>query len=295
MPDYDFVTVDVFTDQLFGGNPLAVFPDARGLTDAQMQLLAKEFNYSETTFVLPPDDPAHTARVRIFTPATELPFAGHPNVGTGCVLAGMGRDTGGVLLFEELAGLVRVDVTRDAAGAVTGTVIAAPKPLALGTGFPVAGIAACAGLVAADIVTTAHAPVAGSVGTFFVMAETTSEALARATPDTAAFRQLEAATTDLGHRLALYLYCRDGARLRARMFYPLGGVPEDPATGSAATVLAALLLSLSDAQEGAWDILQGVEMGRPSLLRTTARRMADGIRATVGGNCVPVLRGVASL
>ncbi len=88
MRTYRFVTVDVFTDHRFGGNPLAVFPQAAGLTDAQMQALAREFNYSETTFVLPPEDARHTARVRIFTPAGELPFAGHPNVGTGFVLAG---------------------------------------------------------------------------------------------------------------------------------------------------------------------------------------------------------------
>src|SRR3954464_13856384 len=98
MRTYPFVTVDVFTATRFGGNPLAVFPDARGLSDAQMQALANEFNLSETTFVLPPENPANTARVRIFTRTAEIPFAGYPNVGTGYVLAQMGRDTGGVLL-----------------------------------------------------------------------------------------------------------------------------------------------------------------------------------------------------
>src|SRR5438309_4271720 len=106
MRTYQFVTVDVFTDCRFGGNPLAVFPDARGLSDEEMQALAAEFNLSETTFVLPPDDPAHTARVRIFNRSHEMPFAGHPNVGTGYVLAQQGRGRDGVLLFEELAGLV---------------------------------------------------------------------------------------------------------------------------------------------------------------------------------------------
>src|SRR5450432_1294557 len=108
MRTYPFVTVDVFTDRRFGGNPLAVFPDARGLSDAEMQALAGELNLSETTFVLPPDDPAHTARVRIFNRTAEMPFAGHPNVGTAYVLAGAGRDRDGVLQFEELAGLVEV-------------------------------------------------------------------------------------------------------------------------------------------------------------------------------------------
>ena len=106
MPAYEFVTVDVFTDRRFGGNPLAVFPNARGLTDEQMQALAMEFNLSETTFVLPPDNPQHHAKVRIFTPRAELPFAGHPNVGTGYVLAQRDDNPPEHYVFEELAGLV---------------------------------------------------------------------------------------------------------------------------------------------------------------------------------------------
>src|ERR1700729_2992497 len=104
MPTFPFVTVDVFTNQRFGGNPLAVFPDARGLSDADMQSLAAEFNLSETTFVLPPKDPAHTARMRIFNRTAEMPFAGHPSVGTGYVLATQGRDTDGKLTLEVPAG-----------------------------------------------------------------------------------------------------------------------------------------------------------------------------------------------
>src|SRR5580693_5668678 len=112
MAVYEFVTVDVFTDRRFGGNPLAVFPDARGLTTEQMQALAMEFNLSETTFVLPPDNPQHHAKVRIFTPRFELPFAGHPNVGTGFVLASRMETAPEHLVFEELAGLVRVHLLR---------------------------------------------------------------------------------------------------------------------------------------------------------------------------------------
>ena len=129
MRTFSFVTVDVFTDRRFGGNPLAVFPDAQGLSDGEMQSLAAEFNLSETTFVLPPADPANTARVRIFNRTAEMPFAGHPNVGTGWVLAGMGRARDGMLRFEEIAGLV--EVRTDGAGIVT---IAAPQPLSLGRG-----------------------------------------------------------------------------------------------------------------------------------------------------------------
>ena len=295
MPDYEFVTVDVFTDQRFGGNPLAIFPDARGLTDAQMQALAIEFNLSETTFVLPPENPANTARVRIFTPATELPFAGHPNVGTGWLLARNGRDTNGKLPFEEIAGLVKVDVTRDPKGEITNTTIAAPQPLSLGATLPPADIAACVSLAATEILTSAHPPLLASVGNPFIIAEITNDGLTRAVPDLSAFQRALSNAPDLGERFALYVYARDGDRIRARMFAPLGSITEDPATGSAATALAALLLSLTDAESGAWDINQGVEMGRPSLLRTTARRTADGIRATVGGACVPVLRGTATL
>lgn len=293
MRSYPFVTVDVFTDTRFGGNQLAVFPDARGLTDQEMQALANEFNLSETTFVLPPENPAHSARVRIFTRVAEMPFAGHPNVGTGYVLAGMGRDRDGILLFEELAGLVEVRIARDGAGALLGATIAAPQPLSLGARLPVETAAACAGLAPADIVAAAHAPVAASVGNPFFLAEVTGAALTRARPELGAFRAAAAERPELEGRLALYIYARDGDAIRARMFAPLGGTYEDPATGSAATPLAALLLSLSGAESARFDIRQGIEMGRPSLLRTKARRGPDGIRASVGGGCVPVLKGEA--
>jgi trans-2,3-dihydro-3-hydroxyanthranilate isomerase len=295
MRTYPFVTVDVFTDRRFGGNPLAVFPDARGLSDAEMQALAAEFNLSETTFVLPPENPAHTARVRIFTRQYEMPFAGHPNVGTAYVLADQGRDRDGRLVFEEIAGLVEIAVQRDASGSVTGATIDAPQPLSLGPTLAPGPVAACASLAASDIATAVHAPVLASVGNPFLIAEVSGDALTRAAPDIAAFRQLASDRPEMKGRVALYLYARDGARVRARMFAPLGGTHEDPATGSAATPLAALLLSLTQQVEARLDIVQGVEMGRPSLLRTNATRGPGGIRASVGGGCVPVLRGEAIL
>jgi trans-2,3-dihydro-3-hydroxyanthranilate isomerase len=295
MPSYAFETVDVFTDRRFGGNPLAVFTDARGMSDAEMQALAAEMNLSETTFVLPPENPAHTARVRIFHRTAEMPFAGHPNVGTACVLARHGRDTDGVLLFEEIAGLVEVKVERAADGSVTGATIAAPQPLSTGIQLSVEGIAACAGLEPGDVVTEAHKPLQASVGVQFVLAQVKPEALARALPDLGAFRALESAHPALERRLSLFVYARDGARIRARMFAPLAGTWEDPATGSASATLAALLLSLDGGDEARFELTQGVEMGRPSLLKLTARRGEDGIRATVGGGCVPVQRGEALL
>lgn len=296
MRTFKFVTVDVFTDRRFGGNPLAVFPDASGMTDAEMQLLAAEFNLSETTFVLPPADKANTARVRIFNRVAEMPFAGHPNVGTGWVLAGQGQGEGrakdGKLRFEEIAGLVDVEV---APGLVS---IAAPQPLSLGPDMPVDLVAGCVGLASTDIVTTAHQPKVASVGNPFVVCEVEGEALTRAQPDLAGFRTAAQKFTADGfgpNRLPLYLYAHAGDRVRARMFSPLSGTIEDAATGSAATPLAALLLSLTKDTDGRYDIVQGVEMGRPSLLRCTAKRGPDGIRATVGGTCVPVLKGEVEL
>jgi trans-2,3-dihydro-3-hydroxyanthranilate isomerase len=296
---YSFVTLDVFTDTRFGGNPLAVFPDAQGISSAEMQAIAREFNLSETTFVLPPDDVVHSARVRIFNPTAEMPFAGHPNVGTGYALAQLGRDRDGVLLFEEIAGLVEVRITRDAAGAARGATIAAPQPLSVVAELPAAVVAECAGIALDDVITIAHRPVLASVGNPYFIAEITGAALTRATPDLAAFRRHVAtapqAAGSSALRLSLYLYARDGAQIRTRMFAPLAGIAEDPATGSAATPLGALLLSLTQEQQASYDLVQGVEMGRPSRLDVTARRAPDGIRATVGGGCVPVMRGEIAL
>jgi len=147
---FGYRTLDVFTDRRFGGNQLAVFPEARGLSDAEMQALAAEFNFSETTFVLPPADPANTARVRIFNRVAEMAFAGHPSVGTAYVLAGQDRPA--ALRFEVPAGIVAIDI---APGRIT---IAAPQPLMVGESVPVALIAAAAGIPAAGIVTARHPP-----------------------------------------------------------------------------------------------------------------------------------------
>jgi trans-2,3-dihydro-3-hydroxyanthranilate isomerase len=295
VPRFPYETVDVFTDRPFGGNPLAVFTDARELSDAQMQALAAEMNYSETTFVFPADDPANDARVRIFHRTAEMPFAGHPNVGTAWVLARHGRDRDGVLRFEQKAGLVEITVERDAAGAVTAAAIAAPQPLSLGIELPIEEIAACAGLSGDDIVTAAHKPIQASVGVKFVLMQVRPEALARATPDLTVFRKLVRQYGELAGRLPLFLYAREGGAIRARMFAPLAGTWEDPATGSAGATLGALLLSLDGSSKAAFTITQGVEMGRPSLIRVMSWRSEDGYRSRVGGSCVPVFRGEAML
>lgn len=291
MPVYPFVTLDVFTERRFGGNPLAVFLDATGMSAGQMQSLAAEMNLSETTFILPPEKPGNTARVRIFNRTAEMPFAGHPSVGTGYVLAQRGN--GGVLKLEVPAGVVEVTIERDSEDAPIGAVIAAPKPLSLGEEFDVETIAACAGLDPADILTSAHRPVEASVGVGFVIAQVSPQALAAASPNLTAFRMAAEQVPNGAERLSLHLYAREPGRIRARMFAPLSGTHEDAATGSANAALAALLLSLTDEASARYEVAQGAEMGRPSRLKLTATRGPDGIRATVGGGCVPVFRGEA--
>ncbi len=289
---YEFVTVDVFTDRRFGGNPLAVFPNAAGLATEQMQAIANEFNLSETTFVLPPKDPAHTAQVRIFTPKFEMPFAGHPNVGTGFVVA---RRLGlpGPLMFEEIAGLVPIEVLRDG-DTVIGARLTAPQPLARGEEIAVDIIATACALAPGDIETRHHLPCIASCGTRFMLAEVkTRETLARATPRSDVFAQnfpIEGTT-------GIHLYFRDGAEgidVRTRMFAPLHGVAEDPATGSANVALVGLLASLRPERDLSLQlrIAQGVEMGRPSLLDASAEKRGGVVVETrIGGRCIPVSAG----
>ena len=287
---YAFRTVDVFTDTRFGGNQLAVFTDAAGLSGAEMQALAAEMNLSETSFVLPPEDPANDARVRIFNRTAEMPFAGHPNVGTAYVLAQL-RPGKGRFRFEELAGLVEVRL--DASG---GAEIDAPRPLSLLGEVSSTTVARALSLDASDVLTAAHEPVRASVGVEFVLAEVSEDALARASPDLAGFRHGMAEAASDADRFSIFFYCRPASGpLRARMFAPLSGTWEDPATGSANATLAALLLSLGGEAALDYEALQGVEMGRTSRLNVRAWREGDGVRAAVGGRCVPVLEGVATL
>ncbi|NYT39893.1 PhzF family phenazine biosynthesis protein [Sphingomonas sp. R-74633] len=288
---FDYVTLDVFTETRFGGNPLAVFTAAEGITDAEMQALAAEMNYSETTFVLPPADPANTARVRIFNRTAEMPFAGHPNVGTGFVLAGLRRDVGDTLRFEEIAGLVEIRIERDEMGQVLGAEIDAPQPLQLLGTLPVPGIAACLSLDPADLVTDTHVPTRATLGVDFVFVQVTEEALGFARPDIAAYQRL--AEQEHATRLSIFLYAREENRIRARMFSPLTGTWEDPATGSANATLGALLLSLGEGDR--FEVRQGVEMGRPSSLTVRAWNTPEGIRGSVAGRCVPVFRGEVEL
>jgi trans-2,3-dihydro-3-hydroxyanthranilate isomerase len=295
-----YITVDVFTDRAFGGNPLAVILDAGGLSTAQMQAIASEFNYSETTFVLPPQDPAHDAQVRIFTVRSEIPFAGHPNVGTAFVLATQAAKPPARLLFEEKAGLVPVEILIEG-GKVVGAELTAPQGLKKFSQLTAEQAAACASLAAADIRTDRHPPQIVSVGLPFLVAELASrDALRRARPDADAFaRTLPCDGSD-----AVYLYTRDvptteACDLQARMFHPgSSGLSEDPATGSATAAAAALLADLSGERDGELKLRigQGVDMNRPSLLLTRVRKANGVVMSThVGGACVQMMEGTFRL
>jgi trans-2,3-dihydro-3-hydroxyanthranilate isomerase len=296
-----YITVDVFTDRAFGGNPLAVVLDAGGLSAAQMQAIATEFNYAETTFVLPPRESAHDAEVRIFTAIREIPFAGHPNVGTAFVLATQAKQSPERLAFEEKAGVVPVEILKQD-GKVVGAELTAPQPLKRLTEVSVEKAAACISLSAADIKTDRHRPHIISVGLPFLAVEVAArEALRRAKPNAEAF----ARTFPIDESVAVYFYTRDvppdeaPCDLQARMFHPgASGLKEDPATGSATVAAAALLADLASEQDGEFKLRigQGIDMGRPSLLLTRVRKEKGTVTsAHVGGACVQMMEGTFRL
>ncbi len=296
-----YVTVDVFTDRAFGGNPLAVVLDAGGLSTAQMQAIAIEFNYSETTFVLPPRDSANDAQVRIFTVTREIPFAGHPNVGTAFVLATQAAKPPARFLFEEGAGLVPVEILQQA-GRAAGAELTAPQAFGKLSQLSAGQAAGCGSLLASDISTDRHPPQIVSVGMPFLVAELNSrEALRRATPDAAAF----ARTLPCDGAFAVYFYTRDvppaeqPLDLQARMFHPgSSGLTEDPATGSATVAAAAMVADLANERDGELKLRigQGVDIGRPSLLLTRVVKVSGAVvSAHVGGGCVPMMEGAFTL
>jgi trans-2,3-dihydro-3-hydroxyanthranilate isomerase len=298
----DFVTIDVFTNRQFGGNPLAVITNAQGLSTERMQAIAAEFNLAETTFVLPPKDPAHTAEVRIFTPKAEMPFAGHPNIGTAYVLARAGESygraiSGDRLIFEERAGLVFTDLIKED-GIVVATRLAAPQPLGIGEEVSVEIVAAACSLEPANIKVDVHRPCMASCGAGLLFAELTSRAaLAAAVPRPEIFaRELPRERTVGIH---LYVQAKEGGiDIQTRMFAPQHGIPEDPATGAANVALIGLLahhrpepdLTLSRT------IGQGYEMGRPSILEASAEKKAGRVVAThIGGRCMSMMRGTIDI
>jgi trans-2,3-dihydro-3-hydroxyanthranilate isomerase len=296
---YRYYTCDVFTETRFGGNQLAVLPEAVGLSAQQMQQIAREFNFSETTFVFPARA-GHTRHVRIFTPAREIPFAGHPNIGTAFVLASAGElgeiKSSPTVTFEEESGLVSVTI-QESGGKVASCELTAPQSLSFGKTLPVELVAAAISIDPKEIVTKTHGPQVASVGLPFVMVELKDRSvIERARINMSGFEAL--AAQDVMPDVYLYTRVTDGFDIRARMFAPLSGVPEDPATGSANCALAGLLAHYSQDPNGSftWRIAQGVEMGRPSTLIARAEK-TDGVVQTtrIGGATVLVGEGVIYL
>ncbi|AQS36659.1 phenazine biosynthesis protein PhzF family [Shewanella psychrophila] len=304
MKSYSYYICDVFTDKRFGGNQLAVLPDAQGLTPKQMQQIAREFNFPESTFVFPAEH-GNTRKVRIFTPSIEVPFAGHPNVGTAFLLAKTGQlisqDRKQVLqtiIFEEKAGLVPISITESTDGGIF-CELNAPEMLSLGLSIHAPLVAEALSLNSDDICLSTHQPIVASVGLPFLMVELMSlDALSRARTKLDAFEKIQA----LGVTPDIHLYVkRDEASkgeklfdIQARMFAPFDGVPEDPATGSANCALAGLLAHHSHLQDGMleWTIAQGVEMDRPSMLKARALKQTGRVSDTwIGGNSVLVSKG----
>jgi trans-2,3-dihydro-3-hydroxyanthranilate isomerase len=295
--EYKFFTADVFTDHVFGGNQLAVFPHAQGLDDQTMQRIAREFNLSETVFVFPPQTAGGTRRLRIFTPGRELPFAGHPTVGSAFVLAAIGEvklageETR--IIFEEGVGPVGVMVRAKNGQPVFSQLSAAKMP-EIGPAAPaIEKLAAVLSLDPEQIKSSGRMPAAFSCGLPFLFV---------AVRDLAALAQARVKVDEWDRHVRDYLAKEifvlvektDDADVRARMFAPGAGITEDPATGSAAAALTGYLTP-PDAKDGLlrWKVRQGVEMGRPSTMEVEADIAGGKIVAVrVGGASVLVSEGV---
>jgi trans-2,3-dihydro-3-hydroxyanthranilate isomerase len=286
---YRYFICDVFTDTRFGGNQLAVLPEATGLSDGRMQQVAREFNFAETTFVLPPEDGSNTARLRIFSPGAEMPFAGHPTVGTAAALVrrGVGRPSGTGptdLTFEEQVGPVRVAVHDDDRGMYSELTLNAE--LDRPPGVPANEALAAALSLPADSVRRAWF---AGVGLPFCFCQ-----VATAADVDAAVLDKAAWTQALGEARARHVFfftgdLVDGAELYARMFAPSIGIDEDPATGSASAALAGCLALECGADDAdpTLTIRQGFAMGRPSIIRAGARLRSGRLEhVTVGGRVV---------
>ncbi|HEX9673573.1 MAG TPA: PhzF family phenazine biosynthesis protein [Burkholderiales bacterium] len=292
-----FIIADVFTETAFGGNQLAVFPDGRGLSDRAMQALAREFNFAETTFVLPPQDPRHLRRVRIFTPRTELPFAGHPTVGTAAVLVRLGlvplSDGAATVVLEEGIGPIAVEIRLR--GETVFAHLVTEKEVESPSARPAPNAAASALSLPEDAVLETWF---AGVGVRFCFVHLASrEAVDRAVLDRAAW------STNFANAWSPNLYffaggLAPGSRLYARMFAPALGIDEDPATGSGAAALAGFLAARSPGENGTfkWEIDQGIAMGRPSFIEASAeKRRGRSARVKVGGATVLVGEGTITV
>lgn len=303
MKEHDFVQVDVFTDVPFGGNPLAVFPEAEGLTSGEMQKLAREMNLSETTFVLPPEAPGADFKVRIFTPAVELPFAGHPVVGSHWVLAHLGRvdlkEPVTEVRFELGVGVLPADL-EVADGRVDRVVITSDQPRFLTVLEDLTELAAGLGIPAEAITDTGLPVQVVSTGMPTLMVPVRSlaevQALDAGNLNVAALRRACEPVGTESVLLFTFETERPEATVHVRMFAPALGVPEDPATGSANGTLGAYLVhhQAVTVSEGTNHFIseQGAEMDRPSTLHLLVDRAGGEVtRVRVGGQVVPVVEG----
>ena len=303
MAKFRYLTADVFTDAPFGGNQLAVFPDARGIPEHRLLDVTREFNYSETTFVYPAEHAAHTRRVRIFTPGGEVPFAGHPTVGTAHVLAAIGDivlvgDTTSIVL-EEGVGPVPVSI-RSRNGVPVFAQLSVAKLPEVGPPVPDrAALARVLGLAAEDLLDDPWIPQAVSCGLPFLFVPVHDrKAVARARIRMEAWES----TLSGAWTAELFVFARggerDGSDIHARMFAPGLSVPEDPATGSACAALGGYLAARDERREGTltWRVEQGFEMGRPSILEVEADISAGNVTAVrVGGASVVVSEGLMEI
>ena len=296
-----FHTLDVFTTRKFAGNPLAVVLDADHLSTEQMQTITKEFNLSETTFVMKPDNPANTAKVRIFFPGGEMPFAGHPTLGTAVLLAEL-RNKPGCSISTEIrlelkAGLTPVKINRIAEHC-SGTFTAPVIPFHVSKQLPnVEETARALNLKPDDIGFDGHAIALLEGGPrFFYVPVKTRAALEKSQVRQPYWADLLAPLG--GSTDAAYVYTRGGdaptTSFRARMYAPTGGIPEDPATGSATALLTAQLLTAEKLKDGThiWNLEQGYEMGRPSDLRLEADvNHSTLLSVRVGGSAIRLMSG----
>ncbi|HEX2148524.1 MAG TPA: PhzF family phenazine biosynthesis protein [Pseudorhizobium sp.] len=296
---------DVFTDRALAGNPLAVIFDGDGLDDEVMQAVAREMNLSETVFVQAAANPGHTAKLRIFTPGRELPFAGHPTVGTAVALAelqhGANRDIDMVCMLEEMVGPVRcaVRLRQDSAGFAEFDLPKMPAPVDL----PVdrQGVADALSLTAGAIGFENHRVSIWSAGVPFVMIPVHNRASVETLEFDATLWEKLAPFVE-GGLASAFVYCRGAvnhqARFHARMFSPDMGIAEDPATGSAVAALAGAIHHFDALPDGHHPILveQGVEMGRPSYIHLHVDVKEGQIaKARIGGQAVRLARGTLEL
>lgn len=298
MTQLRYAIVDVFAEAPLQGNPAAIVFDADALDGARMQAIAREFNLSETAFILKPQDAANTAHVRIFAPMVEVPFAGHPNIGAAFALANDRPLHGDDLVFEEKAGLVRLQLER-LGERVVGASLTAPQTVSTQEAPGVAAVAAALSLQESDIVTATHPPIVATVGLEFMFVEVSSIiALGKARAYLPAFDLIRDSHRIEGVHLYVKWLASDGARIQARNLSPYDGIGEDPATGSATASLVALLAQLDHRPDCDFHLeaRQGIEMGRPSLLHGYAEmRKGKVAPPRVNGRCVAAMSGVLTV